>query len=105
MPEVRGKTVILVDNGIATGMTVRAAIAALRQVSLARIVVAAAVMPFDTHAELLAEADEVVCLAKPKEFYALSLWYDDFTQATDEDVRRLLALGWREQPAPLVRAN
>ena len=103
LPEMRGKIVILVDDGIATGMTVRAAIAALRQVSPARIIVATAVMPHDTYAELLAEADEVVCLATPKEFYALSLWYDDFRQETDEDVRRLLVLSWRKQPAPLAK--
>ena len=96
-PQVRGKTIILVDNGIATGTTVRAAISALRQQSPARIILAAAIVPLDTYTELKAEADEVICLAMPVQFYALSLWYDDFRQETDEEVRQLLDLSQREQ--------
>jgi putative phosphoribosyl transferase len=89
--DVRGRTVILVDNGIATGTTMLAAIAALRQLQPARIVVAVAVAPLSTYERLKAEADEVVCLFAPETFYAVSLWYAHFEQTTDAEVRDLLA--------------
>jgi predicted phosphoribosyltransferase len=89
--EVCGRTVILVDDGLATGSTMRAAVAALRQRRPARIVVAVPVGSADTCAELREEADEVVCARTPEPFYAVGLWYDDFAQTTDDEVRDLLA--------------
>jgi putative phosphoribosyl transferase len=90
-PDVRGRTVILVDNGIATGTTIRAGLAALRKLQPARIVVAVAVAPQSTYEELKAEADEVICLLTPEVFFAISMWYERFAQTTDEEVRDLLA--------------
>jgi predicted phosphoribosyltransferase len=90
-PEVRGRTAILVDNGVATGTTMLAGIAALRKLRPARIIVAVAVAPRSTYEQLKAEADEVVCLFAPATFYAVSLWYEHFEQTTDEEVRDLLA--------------
>jgi putative phosphoribosyl transferase len=89
--DVADRTVILVDNGIATGTTMRAALAALRRLGPARIVVAVAVAPQSTYEELRAEADEVACVLTPETFYAISLWYENFEQTTDEEVRNLLA--------------
>jgi predicted phosphoribosyltransferase len=90
-PEVRGRTVILVDNGVATGTTMLAAIAALRKLQPARLIVAVAVAPQSTYEQLRAEADDVVCIFAPETFYAVSLWYERFEQTTDEEVRDLLA--------------
>jgi predicted phosphoribosyltransferase len=89
-PDVRGRTVILVDDGLATGSTMRAAVAALRQQQPARIVVAVPVGAPDTCAELNAEADEAVCARTPQPFRAVGLWYEDFSQTTDAEVRDLL---------------
>jgi putative phosphoribosyl transferase len=89
--EVRGRTIILVDDGVATGSTMRAAVAALRQQGPARIVVAVPVGAAETCAELQHEADEVVCIHTPEPFYAVGTWYDNFAQTTDEEVRELLA--------------
>lgn len=90
-PDVRGKTVILVDDGLATGSTMLAAVKTLRQQQPARIVVAVPIAAPDTCELLRAEADEVVCAATPEPFYAVGLWYQDFSQTTDEEVRELLA--------------
>jgi predicted phosphoribosyltransferase len=90
-PDVRSRTVILVDDGLATGSTMRAAIAALRQQGPARIVVAVPVGACETCVELQTEADEVVCARTPEPFHAVGLWYEDFTQTTDEEVHELLA--------------
>jgi predicted phosphoribosyltransferase len=89
-PDVRGKTVILVDDGLATGSTMRAAVAALRQQGPARIVVAVPVGAVDTCAEFKAEADDAICARTPEPFYAVGLWYADFSQTTDDEVRELL---------------
>jgi putative phosphoribosyl transferase len=89
-PEVRGRTVILIDDGLATGSTMRAAIAALREQGPARIVVAVPVGAPQTCEEFSAEADETVCARTPEPFYAVGLWYDDFSQTTDEEVHNLL---------------
>jgi putative phosphoribosyl transferase len=89
-PDVRGRTVILVDDGLATGSTMRAAVAALRQQHPARIVVAAPVGAADTCAEFQEEADEAVCARTPEPFLAVGMWYADFAQTTDEEVRELL---------------
>ena len=90
-PDVRGRTVLLVDDGLATGSTMRAAVAALRRLGPARVVVAVPVGAAETCAELGAEADESVCALTPEPFHAVGLWYEDFTQTTDEEVRDLLA--------------
>ena len=87
----RGRVVILVDDGLATGSTMRAAILALRQQQPASIVVAVPVAAKQTCEELRAVADEVVCAVAPDPFYAVGLWYEDFAQTTDEEVRELLA--------------
>ena len=90
-PDVRGKTVILVDDGLATGASMKAAVAALRDLGPARVVVAVPVGAPETCQELGALADEVVCAVTPDPFYAVGSWYADFEQTTDEEVRELLA--------------
>jgi putative phosphoribosyl transferase len=89
--DVAEKTVIIVDDGLATGSTMEAAIAALRQMGPARIVVAVPVGAEETCARLRATADEVVCLATPWPFNAVGQWYEDFAQTTDQEVRALLS--------------
>lgn len=90
-PDLRGKTVILVDDGLATGATMLAAIAAVRRQQPARIVVAVPVASQATCKQLAREVDEVVCAITPEPFHAVGLWYEDFSQTTDEEVRALLA--------------
>ena len=87
---VEGKIVVLVDDGIATGASIRVAIAALRQRRPAEIVVAAPVVPLSTCERLRREADEVICVHTPQNFYAIGEFYDDFSQVTDEEVMELL---------------
>jgi putative phosphoribosyl transferase len=89
-PDVRGKTVILVDDGLATGSTMLAAVRALRQLGPARTVVSVPVASRDTCELLKSEVDEVVCAVTPEPFYAVGLWYRNFSQTTDEEVRELL---------------
>lgn len=99
-PEVEGKTVILVDDGIATGSTMMAAVSALRQLNPARIVVAAPTIARSTYEYLRENADSVVAVVVPAEFYGVGQWYDDFTQTSDEEVHRLLAaMNHRDTPA------
>jgi putative phosphoribosyl transferase len=93
-PAVAGQCVILVDDGVATGATMRAAIAALRQQKPARIVVAVPVAPPDTVDVLRGEADEVVCLAMPEPFMAIGCWYVAFPQLSDDEVRARLSRSW-----------
>jgi len=95
--EVRGRTVILIDDGLATGSSMRAALTALRQQKPARIVVAVPVGSATTCAELRLEADEVVCYRIPDPFYAVGLWYGDFTQTASEEVRELLERSEQER--------
>lgn len=90
-PEIRGRTVILVDDGLATGATMRAAVKALRQRGVAKIVVAVPVGPPDTCREFQDVADEVVCASAPEFFQAVGQYYEDFSQTSDEEVRDLLA--------------
>ena len=90
-PDVRGKTVILVDDGLATGSTMRAAAAALRQQQPARIVVAVPVSAVQTCDEYRMGVDEIICAVTPEPFQSVGLWYKDFSQTTDEEVRDLLA--------------
>lgn len=95
-PAVHGKTAILVDDGLATGASMKAALRALRQREPARLVVAVPVGPADTCAEMASLADEVVCAWTPEPFHAVGLWYEDFTQTTDAEVKELLARAARE---------
>ncbi len=90
-PELRDRVVILVDDGLATGATMRAAVAALRQQGVAKIVVAAPVGAPDTCRELEQEADETICATAPEFFQAVGQYYEDFSQTSDEEVRELLA--------------
>jgi putative phosphoribosyl transferase len=94
--EIRGRTAILVDDGLATGSTMRAAVRALRQEGANRIVAAAPVAARETCGELRGEADEIVCLDTPEYFGAVGEWYYDFSQTTDAEVRELLARAERE---------
>jgi predicted phosphoribosyltransferase len=102
-PQVQGKTVILVDDGLATGSTMKAAVAALRQQGPARIVVAVPVAAPSTCEELRREVEEVVCFATPEPFMAVGRFYDDFAQTTDDEVRELLAAARAE--AETARAS
>jgi putative phosphoribosyl transferase len=90
-PDVHGRTVILVDDGLATGSTMRAAVAALRKQVPARLVVAVPVAAPETCEEFKTEVDEVVCAATPRMFNGVGRWYGDFSQTTDEEVHELLA--------------
>jgi len=90
-PEVRGRTVILVDDGLATGATMRAAAAALRQQGAAKIIVAVPVGAPSTCHEIKSVADAVVCLQTPGSFMGVGQYYEDFSQTSDEEVRELLA--------------
>jgi predicted phosphoribosyltransferase len=90
-PDVRGKTVILVDDGLATGSTMQAAVKASREQQPGRIVVAVPTASPEACEALKQEADEVICAVTPQPFHAVGLWYEEFTQTTDEEVRELLA--------------
>ena len=92
-PNIRGRTVILVDDGLVTGATMHAAIQALRQQQPARIVVAVPTASPETCEEMRAEVDDVICAITPEPFHAVGLWYQDFSQTTDEEVRDLLSRG------------
>lgn len=89
-PRVKDRTVILVDDGIATGATIRAALALLRQRGAGRIVVAAPVIARAARADLGHEADEVAAVCVPADFHGVGEWYDDFSQTTDAEVLALL---------------
>jgi putative phosphoribosyl transferase len=91
-----GHCVILVDDGLATGATMRAAVDAVRQDRPSRLVVAVPVAPPDTIEMLRKQVDEVVCLAQPEPFMAIGAWYEDFSQVSDDEVRRILKQVWRE---------
>lgn len=88
--DVQEKTAILIDDGLATGSSMRAAVLALRKMKPARIVVAVPVAAVSTCNEFRQEVDETVCAVTPEPFYAVGLWYEDFSQTTDEEVRTLL---------------
>ncbi|MBX5445318.1 phosphoribosyltransferase [Sphaerobacter sp.] len=99
--DVGGRTVILVDDGLATGATMRAAVAALRQRKPARIVVAVPVASPETCKALEPHVDEIICYLTPDVFHAVGLWYEDFTPTSDDEVRDLLrdAARWRDPHA------
>ncbi|HLJ92970.1 MAG TPA: phosphoribosyltransferase [Gemmataceae bacterium] len=90
-PDLRHRIVILVDDGLATGSTMRAAVAAVRQQQPARIIVAVPVAAPSTCEEFEGEVDEIVCAYTPEPFHAVGLWYDTFSQTSDEEIRQLLA--------------
>jgi len=96
-PSLRGRTIILVDDGLATGASMRAAVAAARQQQPARIVAAVPVAARETLEQLRQEVDEAVCVQAPADFSAVGEWYEDFAQTTDEEVRELLEKARREQ--------
>lgn len=98
-PDVRDKVLILVDDGLATGSTMRAAVATLRRQGPARVIVAVPVGSSDTCAELRREADDVICIRTPEPFYAVGMWYSNFSQTSDTEVCQLLA-----RAAALVRS-
>jgi putative phosphoribosyl transferase len=99
-PEISRRTVILIDDGLATGATMRAAVKALRQRGAAKIVVAVPVGPPDTCKEFEDEADEVVCASAPEFFQAVGQYYEDFSQTSDEEVRELLARAAQDRHPP-----
>ncbi len=99
LPEMRGKTIILIDDGLATGSTMRAAIAALREQRPARLVVAVPVAAATTCEELRDEVDDVICVETPEPFYAVGSWYEDFGQTSDAEVHALLEQSTQEHPA------
>jgi putative phosphoribosyl transferase len=89
-PDVRGHTVILIDDGLATGASMRAAVAALRLQNPARIVIAVPTAARETCEALRPEVDEIICAMTPEPFYGVGRWYENFSQTTDEEVRLLL---------------
>jgi putative phosphoribosyl transferase len=100
---VRDRTILLIDDGLATGSTMQAAITALRQQAPARIIVAVPVGARDTCDRLRQMADRLVCLAMPEPFEAVGLWYEEFGQTSDEEVTRLLATAWDAETEPALR--
>jgi len=99
-PAIAGRTVILVDDGLATGATMRAAAAAIRAQHPARLVAAVPVGAPESCAELRRDVDELICVATPAPFFAVGLWYEDFTATNDVEVRTLLAEAERHHPLP-----
>lgn len=99
-PTITDQVVILVDDGLATGATMRAGLVALRLKQPLRLVAAVPVAPAITCQELRTIADEVVCIATPEPFYGVGLWYDDFTPTSDAEVRELLRLISEREIAP-----
>jgi predicted phosphoribosyltransferase len=96
-PLLAGRTVILVDDGIATGSTMMAAVEVARRQGAGKVVVAVPVAPPDTIAVLEPQVDRLVCLSAPPMFRAVSQWYREFDQTSDEEVQDLLAMAWRDQ--------
>jgi putative phosphoribosyl transferase len=95
--DIQGRTVILVDDGLATGATMRAAAMALRQMNPLKVVVAVPVSPPETCEALRTEVEEVICAITPEPFIAVGAWYSDFPQTSDEEVRQLLEQASRDQ--------
>lgn len=100
-PEVAGRTIILIDDGIATGSTIRAAVEALRQQQPGRIIIAVPVAAHDSCARLKPLVDELVVLETPEDFRGVGQWYEDFSQTTDEEVTQALATAaCHDSPSP-----
>jgi len=105
-PELRNRVVVLVDDGLATGASMRAAVIAVRERHPARVIVAAPVAARETYQDFLQLADDIVCVQTPANFEGVGQWYEDFTQTSDQEVRRLLEqgakFGWDvARPAPV----
>lgn len=101
LPRLRGRAAVLVDDGLATGLTARAAIRALRRLDPARVVLAIPVGSSDAVEALRLLVDEVVCLRRPRDLRAVGCWYEDFSQTTDEEVDRLVGSpSARHEPLP-----
>lgn len=102
-PDVKGRVVILVDDGLATGSSMRAAVRAVRQMQPARVVVAVPVAAQSTREDIAEEVDEIVCSVPPEPFLAVGRWYQDFSQTTDEEVHDLLERAGRDAVGGLRR--
>ena len=96
-PQLRGRSVVLVDDGLATGATMRAAIDAAREEGAAEIIVAVPVAPLRTLRELRHKVDEIYCLATPEPFVAIGPWYQDFGQVSDKEVCQILKEAWARE--------
>ena len=103
--DLRGRSVILIDDGLATGSTMRAAVVALRQQRPSRLVVAVPVAAESTCSAFRPEVDEIICARTPEPFYAVGLWYEDFSQTTDDEVRELLRRAAPQESATSARKN
>jgi putative phosphoribosyl transferase len=104
-PDLRGRTVVLVDDGIATGSTVRAAIAVIRAQHPARLVLAVPVAQESIAATLAGEVDELICVRKPGDLYAISAWYDHFPQTTDREIQAVLSRAAAEPATALLHTG
>lgn len=102
-PDMSASTVILIDDGLATGATMRAAIVALRQQHPVRLVVAVPVAALVTCDEFRTEVDEIICAETPDPFFGVSCWYKDFSQTTDQEVHNLLARAVQEWPVTRLK--
>lgn len=102
-PEVQKRTVIIIDDGIATGATMRVAIAVMHKAKARRIVVAAPVGSESTCKELEHDADDVICVYTPEPFYGVGQWYSDFSQTSDEEVQRLLLTSSNDNNTPNIK--
>jgi predicted phosphoribosyltransferase len=97
-PDLHGKTIILIDDGLATGSSMRAAVAGLKAQDAAKIVVAVPTAAPETCESFETEVDEIICASTPEPFYGVGLWYQDFSQTTDQEVRQYLAEASERQP-------
>lgn len=100
IPALQNRTVILVDDGLATGATMRAAVMALQQLQPAQIVVAVPIAAAEICRELHQTVNNIVCAMTPRPFHSVGLWYEDFSQTTDQEVRRLLNQAAPQEPSP-----
>jgi putative phosphoribosyl transferase len=105
LPHIRDRIVILVDDGLATGAMMRAAIAVVKQQQPQRIVVAVPVAPLDTCDRLRAEVDELVCLMTPAQFEGIGVWYEDFDRTTDEKVCELLTVATHHPQGSIAQSS
>ncbi len=99
-PKIHNQTVILIDDGLATGSTMRAAVSVIKPLKPAYLAIAVPVSPSQTCQVLQAEVDELICLLKPDNFYAIGVWYEDFTQVSDEEVKQILRSYLEHNQAP-----
>lgn len=104
-PDIEGKTIIIIDDGLATGATMRAAIASLRQAGAARIIAAVPVGAASTCGKVEQDADALVCLHTPEPFYGVGQWYDDFSQTPDESVLALLESAAKSQGGTATKSE